>query len=138
MICPKCKKQIEDSATVCPYCKKVLTLVCPKCGALNDSVVCQNCNYIILGKCTKCGKLNKTDDGSCACGTSTVASSVNKYVNSERYSAITVSIGNIGKLEKALGSKKLVTKFLFKLKNLVSSFAKEETREMRQRKSKRK
>lgn len=125
MICPKCKKQIEDSSTVCPYCKKVLTLVCPICGTHNETSTCSNCNYIILSKCASCGKLNKTSDEKCVCGVSTVESAVKKLIVNETFASITFTIGNVSKLSKTLGAKNLLTKFFYKLKSMIFSFAKD-------------
>ncbi len=127
MICPKCKKTIDDKLTVCPYCKKVLALVCPRCGNISDTSTCSNCGYVILSKCIKCGTLNKTEKGVCAkCGEDTKRSAALKFTENEHFSAITIQFMNIAKLAKVLGNKKLVTKFLFKLKSMVSNFAKEE------------
>ena len=42
MQCPKCHKTIEDNATVCPHCKRVLLLECPNCHSLGDSDILQN------------------------------------------------------------------------------------------------
>lgn len=125
MICPKCKKQIEESSTFCPHCKKVLSLICPKCGTKNDSSVCTNCNYVILSKCTSCGKLNETGKGVCSCGVSTVDSVVKSLTELENFASLTISISNLGKLSKILAAKSLVTKFLYKIKTLFWSFAKD-------------
>ncbi len=127
MICPKCKKEIADKSTVCPHCKKVLLLECPRCGCTSETSTCSNCGYIILSKCTKCGTLNKTNKGTCIkCGESTVTSAVVRLTENERYASITINFSNIGKLGKTLGNKNLITKFLFKLKNMLINFAKEE------------
>lgn len=123
MNCPKCKKHVEEGTTVCPHCKKVLTLVCPICGTHNETTTCSNCNYVIVSKCLSCGKLNATEQEKCSCGTSTVLSVVRPITELERFAALTIAIGNINKLSKILGAKSLVTKFLFKLKSLITSFA---------------
>ena len=127
MICPKCKKEIDDKSTVCPYCKKVLALVCPRCGNTSDVSTCANCGYIIISKCAKCGTINKTNSNICSkCGESTVVSAVKRLTENDSYSALTVNFSNLTKLSKVLGNKKLVTKFLYKLKAMLSNFAKEE------------
>ena len=126
MICPKCKKTIPDNATVCPFCKKVLALVCPICGTHNDNSTCSKCSYVILSKCTQCGIINKTEDKFCRkCRTSTTLSAAKRLTENENCTAITVSLGNVNKLSKSLGEKKLLTKFLFKIKTMITSFAKE-------------
>ena len=127
MICPKCKKVIDDKATVCPYCKKVLALECPRCGNLSETSTCSNCGYIILSKCENCGTLNKTNKKICSkCGESTIVSAAKRLTENERFAALTLNCSNISKLTRTLGSKKLVTKFLFKLKSMLTNFAKEE------------
>ena len=126
MICPKCKKTIPDNATVCPLCKKVLALVCPVCGTHNDNSTCSKCSYVILSKCCECGILNKTEDKFCRkCRTSTTLSAAKRLTDNENCTAITISLGNVNKLGKSLGEKKLLTKFLFKIKTMITSFAKE-------------
>ena len=120
MICPKCKKSIPDNATVCPFCKKVLALVCPICGTHNDNSTCSKCSYVILSKCSQCGIINKTEDKFCRkCRTSTALSAAKRLTENENCTAITVSLGNVSKLSKSLGEKKLLTKFLFKIKDLL-------------------
>ncbi len=127
MLCPKCKKQIDDKSTVCPHCKKVLVLECPRCGNHSETNTCSNCGYIILSKCTNCGTLNRTDKKVCIkCGESTLVSAAKRLTENERFSALTLNCSNIAKLTRTLGSKKLVTKFLYKLKNLLLGLAKEE------------
>ena len=127
MICPKCKKVIDDKSTVCPHCKKVLALACPRCGSLSESSTCNNCGYVILSKCSNCGTLNPTIKKICSkCGESTIVSAAKRLTENEKFSALTLNCSNITKLTRTLGNKKLVTKFLFKLKNMLSNFAKEE------------
>ena len=127
MICPKCKKERDNNSTVCPHCKKVLALVCPRCGNTSDVSTCANCGYIILSKCSKCGTINKTNSNYCSkCGESTVVSAVKRLTENEFYSALSINCSNITKLYKTLGNKKLVTKFLYKFKTMLSNFAKEE------------
>ncbi len=127
MICPKCKKEIDDKSTICPHCKKVLLLECPRCGCTSETSTCSNCGYISLSKCTKCGTLNKTSKNICSkCGESTVTSAVKRLTENEHYASITINFSNIGKFGKTLGNKNLITKFLFKLKNMLTKFAKEE------------
>lgn len=69
MECPKCGFEIDDKATVCPNCKKVLKLVCPICRTVNENNVCKKCGYVIVTKCNKCGKVNPTEFKKCKkCG----------------------------------------------------------------------
>lgn len=126
MNCPKCNSPIEENATVCPHCKKVLALVCPRCGALNEASDCTSCGYSILSKCCECGVLNKTEDKFCKkCKTSTLLSACKRFTDSDSIISLTITIGNVGKLSKTLGSRSLYSKFLFKIKSLIFNFAKE-------------
>lgn len=48
MVCPTCKKQIDDAANFCQYCgsKVLIEIVCPHCGASplpKDSKFCPDC-----------------------------------------------------------------------------------------------
>src|SRR5574344_106688 len=75
MKCPKCGYNIEDNASVCPKCKKVLKLHCPNCGSDSTSNTCKKCGFVIITKCHKCGKINPTISGTCSkCGFSTYTS----------------------------------------------------------------
>ena len=126
MNCPKCKRTLPDNTTVCPYCKKVLALVCPICGTHNDNSTCSNCSYIILCKCSECGTINKTEDKYCRkCKAPTAVSAARRLTDNETCTALTISLGNATKLGKSLGEKKLLAKFLFKLKTMILGFAKE-------------
>ena len=59
MECPKCGLEIDDKATVCPNCKKVLKVVCPICKTINKTNTCKKCGYVIITKCNKCGKIQE-------------------------------------------------------------------------------
>ncbi len=127
MNCPKCNSPLEDNASVCPNCKKVLTLVCPRCGAHNDTSDCAVCGFSILSKCSSCGLLNKTEDKICRkCGTSTLESAAKRFTNMESFASLTISFGNLNKLGQTLGSNSLLSKFIFKIKTLVFNFSKDE------------
>jgi len=106
MNCPKCHKTIPDNANVCPHCHKVLALTCPNCRSISKSSVCQKCGYVILEKCHKCGKLVPTISAKCKCGFPT---------------ALSVAYNECEIDEFLLNSQELYSKFLLRLKNLISA-----------------
>ena len=85
MECPKCHKTIPESATVCPHCRKVLSLVCPNCHTQSKQSVCPKCGYIILEKCAKCGRLTPTTNSKCKCGFDTAKSIANNECETDEF-----------------------------------------------------
>ena len=121
MECPKCHKQISDTATVCTFCNKVLALTCPNCHSLNHSAVCTQCGYIILEKCSKCGKLTPTSKEKCNCGFDTATSIAYNECESDEFACVTIKFNALPKIRSLLKSKELYAKFLNKLKNLLTA-----------------
>lgn len=122
MECPKCHTNVADNVAVCPTCKKVLQLECPNCHALSQSSTCSKCGYVLLIKCAKCAKVNPVEKGVCTkCGFSLKTSLAYQECESDEYAALTVNITNLKELRKALKSQELYSKFLLKIKNLLSS-----------------
>lgn len=121
MECPKCHKIISDKETTCPHCHKVITLVCPNCHTESQTSVCKKCGYIILEKCAKCGKLTPTVNASCKCGLSVSSSIACNECESDEFASVTIKFGALKAIRRVLASKELYSKFLIKLKNLVSS-----------------
>ena len=125
MECPKCHKNISDTTTVCPFCHKVLALTCPNCRTLNHSAVCTKCGYIILEKCSKCGKMTPTTNEKCKCGFSTATSIAYNECESDEFTTVIIKFNALSKIRKQLRSQELYSKFLVKLKNLITAQLKE-------------
>ena len=125
MKCPKCSQNIDENALSCPYCKKVLLLVCPKCGVLNKKNTCKKCGFIIVTKCYKCGKINQTHSGACTkCGFSTYTSASINSSNIDAFACMTIEFPNISEIKTSLGSTKLYEKFKSNLDNLILNYTK--------------
>lgn len=123
MKCPKCNKEIDDSVLVCPGCKKVLKLVCPKCNTLNKSNTCRKCGFVIISKCHKCGKINQTIDKKCSkCGFSTYTSVAINSSNIDEFACLTINFPNLNEIKNALGSTKLTEKFKANLDKLILNY----------------
>lgn len=121
MECPKCHKIISDNATTCPHCRKVISLVCPNCHSISQSSVCSKCGYIILEKCAKCGRLTPVTNDYCKCGLSVKSSIACNECETDEFASITIKFGALRAIRNLLGSQELYTKFLVKLKNLVTA-----------------
>lgn len=71
MICPKCKKEIDDNSVKCPECGAKVGRICPNCKAHNviNAMKCKNCNYVLLKTCSNCGATNTAKALTCRrCG----------------------------------------------------------------------
>lgn len=123
MKCPKCNKEIADNVLVCPGCKKVLKLACPKCKAINKSNTCRKCGFVIVAKCHKCGRINPTDKGKCSkCGFSTYTSVAINSSNIDEFACLTIDFPNLNEIKKVLGSTKLTEKFKANLDSLILNY----------------
>lgn len=123
MKCPKCNKEIADNVLVCPGCKKVLKLACPKCKTINKSNTCKKCGFVIVAKCHKCGKINPTDAGKCSkCGFSTYTSVAINSSNIDEFACLTIDFPNLNELKTVLGSTKLTEKFKANLDSLILNY----------------
>lgn len=123
MKCPKCNKEIADNVLVCPGCKKVLKLACPKCKTINKSNTCRKCGFVMVAKCHKCGKINPTDIGKCSkCGFSTYTSVAINSSNIDEFACLTIDFPNLNELKSVLGSTKLTEKFKANLDNLILNY----------------
>lgn len=123
MKCPKCNKEITDKALVCPGCKKVLKLACPKCKTINKSNTCRKCGFVIVTKCHKCGKINPTIDGKCSkCGFNTYTSVAINSSNIDEFACLTIDFSNLNEIKTVLGSTKLTEKFKENLDNLILNY----------------
>jgi len=126
MECPKCHNDINDDAAICPFCKKVLLLKCPKCGTFNKTGACSECGFIIISKCNNCGKINNTIDEKCSkCGFSTYKSILLNESETDDYVSFIVSFSNLRELKNSINSVENYNKFYKKLKGLIFNFAKE-------------
>lgn len=125
MECPKCGMEIDDKATVCPNCKKVLKVVCPICKTINKTNTCKKCGYVIITKCNKCGKINQTVDKKCKkCGFSLEQSVILNESNTDKFAMMTLDFPNVNELKALLGSIQLLNKFKVKLDNIIMNVAK--------------
>ena len=125
MECPKCGLEIDDKALVCPHCKKVLKLSCPKCRTINENNVCKKCGYVIVTKCNNCGKVNKTIDKKCKkCGFDTEKSVIMNESNAEDFAMLTIDFPNIDDMIGYLGSAKLLNKFKINLDKIILDYTK--------------
>jgi len=132
MECPKCGFEIDNKATVCPNCKKVLKIVCPICKTLNKSNTCRNCGYVILTKCNRCGKINLTGNHTCKkCGFDLERSVILNEANTDEFVSLIINFPNLGEMRRVLGSVRLLNKFRDNLDKIIDSCAKE-TRSRRQ------
>lgn len=120
MECPKCHSQVADNLAVCPTCKKVLQLECPNCHTLGQSSTCEKCGYTILVKCSKCARVNPIGKVNCTkCGFPLKTSLAYQECESDVFTGIIVTFGNLKALRKALKTHDMYTKFLLKIKNLL-------------------
>ena len=121
MKCPKCHRIISDNAMVCQYCHKVLALTCPNCKTVSHSAVCEKCGYIILEKCSKCGKLVPTTSKKCKCGFDTSTSIAYNECEIDDFASVIIKFSALKNIRRILGSQELYSKFILKLKNLLSA-----------------
>ena len=71
MICPKCKKEIEDNSLKCNFCKTKVGSICKDCGSYNliTARECSNCKKMLLRICSACGAANVPEADICRkCG----------------------------------------------------------------------
>ena len=71
MICPKCKKEIDNKSLKCEHCGTRVASVCKHCGAINPirATECSSCHSVLLKICTECGSANLPDVSFCRkCG----------------------------------------------------------------------
>lgn len=123
MECPKCGFEIDDKATVCPHCKKVLKLVCPICRTVNDNNVCKKCGYVIITKCNKCGKVNPTEFKKCKkCGSDLEKSVILNESNTDDFVMMTINFPNVEEMKTLLGSVKLLNKFKINLDKIIHDY----------------
>src|SRR5574344_706582 len=102
MRCPKCSCNIDEDALVCPNCKKVLKLICPKCGTINTKNTCKKCGFVIISRCYKCGKINQTISETCSkCGFSTHTSVAINSSNIDEFACLTIEFTNLDDLKMA-------------------------------------
>ena len=121
MECPKCHKNLSENTLVCPYCHKVLALTCPNCHSISQSSVCTKCGYIILEKCPKCKKMVPTTSQKCKCGYPTASSIAYNECEIDEFACLIINFGALKEIRSLLASQELYTKFLVKLKNLVTA-----------------
>ncbi len=123
MECPKCGAEIDNNATVCPNCKKVLKIICPTCKTVNTKNVCRKCGEILVTKCAKCGKINLTKNGKCVkCGFPTSISGVMGESNAETFAVLRIDFPNSDIVKAKLGSNKLYQKFRANLDAIILGF----------------
>lgn len=123
MECPKCGFEIDDKATVCPNCKKVLKLVCPICRTVNENNVCKKCGYVIVTKCNKCGKVNPTEFKKCKkCGADLEKSVILNESNTDDFVMMTINFPNVEEMKTLLGSVKLLNKFKINLDKIINDY----------------
>lgn len=119
MECPKCHKTIKDGVDTCPYCHKVLALVCPNCHSLGQRPICEECGYIILTKCAKCGKIVPADKMTCKCGFPVSKSLEINECETDEFASIVINFAGLNNIRRALASKQLYSKFYIKLTNVL-------------------
>lgn len=123
MECPKCKNEVEEHELVCPHCKKVLKLKCPKCGTINRGNTCRRCGFVIISKCHQCGKINPTINGKCSkCGFSTYTSVAIASSDIDEFACLTIEFPNIDDIRSVMGSTKLTEKFKNNLDRLIAEY----------------
>lgn len=67
MLCPKCKKEIEDNSLKCSFCGARVGSICKLCGSYNliTSKECAHCGNILLKICPDCGAANLPGASAC-------------------------------------------------------------------------
>ena len=81
MLCPKCKKELDDNVLKCDNCGTRVASVCKNCGTINPirAVECSNCHQQLLKICTECGSANLPNAKSCRrCGVEFVTKTKSK------------------------------------------------------------
>ena len=71
MLCPKCKKELDEKALKCDKCGTRVASVCKNCGTINPirAIECSKCHQQLLKICTECGSANLPNAKSCRrCG----------------------------------------------------------------------
>lgn len=60
MLCPRCKKEIDNNTLICTHCSAKVASACKKCGTYNSitSTECSYCGEILLHICSECGSAN--------------------------------------------------------------------------------
>lgn len=91
MLCPKCKKEIEDNSLKCEFCNTKVASICKNCGTLNpiNALECTNCHEILLKKCPECNAVNLPSSSVCRkCGYefNKKNKKINFEYNSEKFS----------------------------------------------------
>ena len=126
MECPKCGFEIDDNATSCPNCKKVLKIVCPKCKTLNKTNTCKRCGYVILTKCHNCGKISLAEKGKCKkCGFDLEKSVILNESNTDQFVCLLITFPAITEMTQILGSARLVNKFKNNIDKIIVSKARD-------------
>ena len=123
MECPKCGAEIDNNATVCPNCKKVLKIICPVCKTVNTKNTCRKCGEILVTKCAKCGKINLTKNAKCTkCGFSTAISAIIGESNTDTFAMLRIDFPNSDVVKAKLGSNKLYQKFRANLDAIILAY----------------
>ncbi len=67
MLCPRCKKEIENNSLKCEYCGSKIATVCRDCGTYNliTSANCSKCGKVLLKICSECNSANLPDAKFC-------------------------------------------------------------------------
>ena len=71
MLCPKCKKEIDNNTLICTHCSAKVASACKKCGTYNliTSTECSCCGEVLIQICPNCGAANLPKTISCRkCG----------------------------------------------------------------------
>lgn len=124
MKCPKCNCDIDDKMLVCPNCKKVLKLVCPKCNTINKTNTCRKCGFAIISRCYECGKINQTINEKCSkCGFSTYTSVAINSSNIDEFACLTIEFTNLEDIRQTFDSTKLADKFKANLDKLIFDYS---------------
>ena len=87
MLCPKCKKELDENVLKCDYCGTRVASVCKNCGAVNPirALECSKCHQQLLKLCTECGSANLPNAKECRrCGVQFVNENEHKS-NSNSY-----------------------------------------------------
>ena len=108
MLCPRCKKDIEDNSLTCKFCKTKIRTACKVCGTYNllTSTHCSKCNETLLKICTECGAANLPKAEACRrCGI--------EFVSKEAQEDFLQSFGN----EKMNSQQQAKAKLLEAIKN---------------------
>ncbi|MCR4881657.1 MAG: zinc ribbon domain-containing protein [bacterium] len=134
MICPKCKSQNDDDATVCSNCGFKLKLKCPYCGTYNTvgAKSCSACGKQLLKLCPSCKAVNFSTAKVCRkCSAPfSAAPKVEQTddtisLNLEKYATLAVELINISSIKTNIKPQEVAAKVINKFYQIFAKASKD-------------